>query len=106
MVEQYPDTATVTSASEATTLPNGDIVPGEPVTSTFKCRQEPAGKSGFIIAADGTQIAFSSNVYAGKGTVEVIEGSEISIINKVGESVLSGTVKRFSRGQLNCRLWV
>lgn len=106
MVKQYPDTATVTYASEATTLPNGDIVPGQTITDTFKCRQEPAGRGGFITASDGTQIAFSSNVYADKRTEIVPVGAQISVIDKDANETVSGTVKRFSRGQLNCRLWV
>jgi hypothetical protein len=106
MVEQYPDTAIVTIVYGSTTLQNGDIIPGSTSEKTFKCRQEPAGKGGFIIAADGTQIAFSSTVYAGVNTSEVTEGARVQITNRAGETVLIGTVKRFSRGQLNCRLWV
>lgn len=107
MVVQYPHTASfVTPGTDATQDANGNWVPGsDEVTTTLKCRAESASNNGYIASTDGTKIDYSWIVYLPLGANAVKVGTNVTV-TWGAETILTDTVKRFSRGQLNCRLWL
>ena len=107
MVIQYPHIATITSQGTDTTQDeNGNWIPGTPGTSIEqKCRAESSGGNGYVKGVDGTKIDYSWIIYFPKDVPAIKVSSAISVINGA-ETVLTDTVKRFSRGQLNARAWL
>lgn len=106
MVTQYPHTATVTIYTDPVTLPNGDIEPGTSSTSSFKCRLEPASRGGYVKAQDGTRIDFSWVVYCKKNTGILPVGAQVEVKDDQDRTLCLDTVKQFSQGQLNSRVWL
>lgn len=107
MVVQYPHKATFTiSGSEATQDSNGDWQAGTPdIETTVDCRAESASNNGYIASVDSVKIDYSWIVYLPLNTAMIKVGTSVSVINDT-EEILKDTVKRFSRGQLNCRVWL
>lgn len=105
MVTQYPHTATATINSDAITLPNGDIQPGTTTTVSFKCRVEPSTGYGTVKTQDGTALDYAWKVY-GKNIPVLAFGTDVEIKDNQGRIVCKDTVKQFSKGQLNTRLWL
>jgi len=107
MVIQYPHIATITIPGvEATQDANGNWIAGTAgSTFTQMCRAESASGNGYISGPDGEKIDYSWKVYFPKGIAELKVGANISVMNGT-ESYLASTVKRFSRGQLNCTAWL
>jgi len=107
MVIQYPHIATITIPGvEATQDANGNWIAGtEGSTFAQMCRAESSSGNGYINGADGTKIEYSWIIYFPTGITLIKVGSKVTVINGT-EEVLTDTVKRFSRGQLNCRIWV
>lgn len=112
MVTQYPHTATmVTPGTEATQDADGNWQPGTPdVTTTASCRAESSTGDGYISGVDGNKIGYTWIVYLPSGTQKVKVGTSIVVVGPGieggTETILEDTVKRFSRGQLNCRIWL
>ncbi|GAA4338486.1 hypothetical protein GCM10023149_48480 [Mucilaginibacter gynuensis] len=85
---------------------DGNWIPGTAGESVeLGCRYEPNGAGRSINGTDGTVVIYNGIVYLPSRsdaipfgiTVEVFEGDE---------KIASGSVLRFSKGQMNCRLWV
>ena len=104
MIKQYPHTAIITTVGSSTTLPNGDIIPGAEITSSFKCRLEPASKGGYVKGVDGTQVSYSWTIYCKSAILST--GAEIEVQDDAGRTLCLDTVKQFSQGQLNSRIWL
>lgn len=86
---------------------NGDFVPGTKEIIEKDCRAEPSGGNGYIKTADGTAVNYSWIVYFGLPVDKIVEGTEIEVVDqKTLESILKDKVLRFSRGQLNARVWL
>jgi len=107
MVIQYNHIATITTQStDATQDADGNWIPGTPASSVDqKCRAESSSGNGYIKGVDGTKIDYSWIVYFSKDVPFINTGSQITVMNGT-EKVLTDTVKRFSRGQLNARVWL
>lgn len=70
-----------------------------------RCRDEAATKGDFTTTTDGEKVSFSWIVYAPLSTPDILFGKTVRVTD--GETVRAiGTVKRFYRGQLNCRIWL
>lgn len=105
MVSQYPHGLVITTATGSVQDGNGNWLPGSTSTRVKACRAEPNGKNAMIKTVDGTSIVFDFTVYLPLPIDTVAVGSKVEVYN--GEELLSqNTVKRFSRGQLNARLWL
>lgn len=109
MIIQYPNILrfTQTTAGEPYRDENGDIVIPDGTTTLFeiKCRFEPNQKGETIPSNDGLQLNYGWIVYMPLPQLDIPEG--IMITGFYGEKqIASGTVKRFSKGQLNARAWV
>jgi len=105
MIEQYPHIITLTVVTGKTMNANGDWVGGSTETKDIKCRFEPNSKNGFIVGADGNRIEYDGTVYMPLPVDTIAPGTQAQV--KHGATVLSkGSVKRFTEGQLNARLWL
>ena len=102
---QYPHKLTATIVSGTTQDENGNWVPGTPTTRQMDCRAEPNDKGRLLQLADGSQILYAWVVYMPKGTTSVPDGTQVEVFWG-SELIGRGTVKRFSQGQLNSRLWL
>jgi hypothetical protein len=107
MVVQYPHTLIATTTIQPTGQDqNGDWTPGEFIESDpIECRAESATGNGYIAGADGTRIDYSWIVYMPLSTDILQTGTSVTI--KDGENIIcTDTIKRFSKGQMNCRAWL
>lgn len=105
MVTQYPHDLTATVMAPATRDDAGNYVPGATTILTGKCRVEPNGSGRYIVAADGTQVFFSWMVYMPKNATDIPVGAQV-VVTDNGNAKASGTVKQYSKGQLNARVWL
>lgn len=104
MVKQYPHTISITTTAAATKT-NGNWTTGGESTSDRTGRYEPNSGNEFVTTADGQRIAYDGIVYMPLPQADIAPGSKVVVKN--GATVLSqGTVKKFSRGQQNARLWL
>jgi len=105
MVKQYPHQLKVFNTPDATQDENGNFSNSVPtLMQTVECRAEVNG-GGKFTTVDGEAYSFQFAVFMPLSSPDLAVGGFVQI--KSGESELfSGEVKRFSRGQLNCRLWV
>jgi hypothetical protein len=109
MVIQYPNILKfdLVSGSTTETDENGDtvILPGTITTIEIKCRFEPNGTGQYLIGQDGLRLDFGWIVYQPLGQIDIPEGIEVK--GYLGVKVIaSGTIKRYSQGQMNARAWV
>ncbi|OLY92505.1 hypothetical protein SAMN05444008_102375 [Cnuella takakiae] len=110
MVSQYPDLISFTPSATATRDGQGNWVEGvagEAVQSS--CRCEPASGNAQIMGVDGALISYASAVYLPQRCPELPQGASVTVtIQRDGQDpeIFTGTVKRFSRGQLNARAWL
>ena len=103
---QYPHLASVFENIEAYQDANGNWVSGGTTEAkTFKCRAEVAigTNDGLIQGADGAAINFNWIVYCPLSTPLITTGATIMVY---GVMHTADSVKRYSRGQLNIRLWL
>ncbi len=109
MVEQYPHFLIVLGTGDSTQDNTGSWVEN-PVTSKFlsKCREETNGKGAEVATAGGVFRKYTSLVFLPSSCPSVKEGEEVLIANDVeGEDTrIRGTVLKFDKGQLHCRLWL
>ncbi len=105
MVTQYPHIIEISVASESTKDVSGNWVNGTPTTSQVNGRYEPNKGNGMVRAADGTMINYEGIVYLPLPQSDLPVGTDVTVKN--GETVLlKNTVKQFSKGQLNARVWL
>lgn len=105
MVKQYLHTLTVTATAAATKNGSGNWVPGSETTVDYACRAEPSKGNVFVTGDDGEKIYYEWVVYLPLPVNDFVPGTSVTLKN--GASVLSSNqVKRFSRGQLNARIWL
>jgi len=108
MVKQYPHTIKLFPVEGGSVKDaNGNwkaavaVVPER----SYKCRMETRSTAGFITGTDGTQLQFSCIVYMPLPVDDIQVMTRVDIY-KGDVLVASGTVKQFSRGQLNARAWL
>ncbi len=106
MVIQYPHILKSTSVNAGTIDDNGDYVPGTGNTETEQpCRAESSDGNGYLNMPDGKRTDYSWIVYLPQDAARVLTGTKAVVMDGL-ETILTDTVKRFSRGQLNCRIWL
>lgn len=105
MLIQYPHIASVFGTGQGVRNENtGDWVAGDPESAlTFKCRAEPQAGNGVIENKDGSVINFNWILYCPLDTPTLLIGTTIIIY---GLTQGTDMVKRFSKGQLNTRIWL
>lgn len=71
----------------------------------LKCRAEMNDKGKLVASNDGVQLEYSYTVYTAKDCPAFMYGQVVEVLDSDG-SLIKASVKKFSRGQLNARLWV
>ncbi len=105
MVIQYPHVLTVTVSGVATKNVNGDWIKQPATTSAgMPCRAEPQNGNGLIKGADGNEVNFSWIIYLPLSTINIPQGATVEVYEG-GLLKCKEVVQRFSRGQLNARVW-
>jgi hypothetical protein len=105
MITQYPHTINLTTNADSTQDSDGNWTPGSTTTVSKSCRAEPSGGNGYVRAADGERINFNWIVYLPLPQDKVKEGTLVTIFDGA-EQIARDKVLRFSRGQLNARIWL
>lgn len=106
MVTQYPHLMTITPKNDGSVDENGDYVGGTTgVTFNTVCRAESSSGNGYIASADGQRLDYSWIVYLPKNVQKIPLGATVQV-SEGEEEILTDTVKRFFRGQLNARAWL
>jgi hypothetical protein len=105
MVKQYPHRLVITTATGSVQDGNGNWVPGSSSTIEKTCRAEPNNKNAQVKTADGTAVIFDFTVYLPLPVDSIAVGANVSVYNGI-ELIGKNTVKRFTKGQLNARVWL
>jgi hypothetical protein len=107
MVSQYPYTLYVLTTTAVTFDSNGNAVKGTTSWVEWgKCRDEANSKGQTINLVDGKASVFDSLIQAPRNISGLIPGLKVEVKDKAGSLRLSGTVKRFQKDQMHCRIWV
>jgi hypothetical protein len=105
MVSQYPHQLYLQNAGGAKNG-NGDYVAGAQAFSLVSiCRNQASSGGSTVTLEDATQVDYDSLLHAPLTCPVLSEGATVEV--REGIMVrLRGTVKRFHKGQLHCRIWV
>jgi hypothetical protein len=104
-MKQYPHTIIFTTVTGGTVNSSGDWVGGTESSVTKNCRAEVNSKNGMIITPGGTQVKYDWTVYMERG-VKMAPGTKVEVRDEASEVLCKSTVKQFSQGQLNQRVWL
>lgn len=106
MVKLYPHTLNGTITGNAVQdAETGDWIQGAQTSFSIKCRAESEDAIGFVNEKDGVKIDYSWVVYMTRSVPAIQIGTVVTVSGE-GGIFLKDTVKRFSRGQLNARVWL
>lgn len=107
MVTQYPHKMTIVARQDNERDDSGEWEESEdPGTSDITCRAEPNSTNGFMQTVDGTSVKYDWTVYIPLPVDDIDPGTQAEIFDDNNVSLGKGSVKRFSRGQLNARAWI
>lgn len=103
-LSQYPHTIEIyiTTGSVKTA---GNWSAGSTTLRQSAGRYEPKSGNGTVEAVDGSRINYDGIVYLPLPQQAVAPGAKV-VVKKGAEVLLQSTVKRFSAGQLNARIWL
>lgn len=105
MIKQYPHRLVITTTTGSVQDGNGNWEPGSTSTTEKACRAEPNSKNAQVKTADGTAVIFDFTVYLPLPVDSIAVGTTVSVYS--GNDLLGkNTVKRFTKGQLNARVWL
>ena len=106
---QYPHTLYLITPKEAIKGSTGDWedqTGAAIVTDDLgACREEPNGSGATITLEDGTVHKFSSMIYLPKQDLTLVAGQSVQVNDEAGNVMFTGTIARFDKGRLNCRIW-
>lgn len=105
MVKQYPHKIEFSTVTASTLNGSGNWQGGSSTDITLDCRYEPNSGKGVITGPDGSVINYEGIVYMKPYSVALAPGTQVTIKNGA-EVLLKSTIKRFSNGQLNARIWL
>jgi len=105
MINQYPHTIRFTTVSGSVQDGNGDWTDGTPSTVERACRAEPNSGNGKVVVTDGERIDYSWDVYLPLPAIDIAPGTQVQVL-KGAKVLCSDTVKQYSEGQLNQRIWL
>ena len=73
-----------------------------------ECRDQPNNSGSTIQGADGVSIQHKSVIHLPLSIQDINEGDEVIVYQDKSMSIVraKGTVLRFHRGLMHCRLWV
>lgn len=105
MVVQYPHSIKVFIHGVTSEDEDGNVSAGEPTVFTSACRAENNTEAKVIRGEDGSEIAYSFDVFMPKTDANLGYNSEIEI-RFDATKVVRGRLKGLYNGQLNSRVWV
>ena len=105
---RYTDTLYVEQPVEQALNELGDLVETkEPqLVKWGLCREEPSSGNKVLQDADGTTLAYQSEIYLHALTTAVPINSLIKVFNEAGEEVLHGKVLRYKKYKHYAKVWV
>lgn len=108
MVEQYPYKLFVSEVSESTfNEETGDWIAQNAIWRDFGvCRDEGNGSGRKVVTTDGELYVYFWTIYCPISVEEIKKGSMVRVMDKDGNIRAEKRIVRFSKGQLNCRLWL
>jgi hypothetical protein len=106
MVVQYPHKLVLTSVGNSSQDGNGNWIAGSPSSLEIICRAEANDKGRSIQTGDGIQIIYAWLIYAPIPIADIVHGTKVVIQDENDNQIGGGDVKRFSKGQLNARIWL
>jgi hypothetical protein len=105
---QYTDTVKITATTPAARDAQGNYSLAASTTTELKGRWEVGvreGSDAFVPVVDGKRIEYSGVVYLPRHTPHPPLGAKVEVYEGL-RMVAKGTVKYFSTGKFNCRLWL
>lgn len=105
MVKQYPHTLSIETVTSGGRDAEGDFITSAPVLTQSECRAEVNDQGRTVIADDGLRLDYSWILYLPLSVAHIPVGVMVEVYSGA-ELLLTATVKRFSRGQLNARVWL
>lgn len=107
-VVQYPDTATIPGkAADSVLQDDGTYLTSDPGADTQqKGRYEPSTLNREVPLKDGSMSKLKGIFYMPIDAEDVDDGVNFKIVNRLGDIVLQTQVLFFTRGQLNCRVYL
>ena len=105
MVVQYPHTINVTGPTVSVQDGSGNWVNTAQTDFILPCRFEPAGSRGLVPGPDGKLINYNWIVYMPIPALDIKPGFAVRIYD--GATLIAkDNVLRYSKGQLNARIWL
>jgi hypothetical protein len=105
VVKQYPHTLKLTTIGSGTQDSEGNWIPGGSTEVEKPCRFETNDRGAIVATDDGAEIVYDGIIYLPLPADQIAPGTTVQVLD--GVTVLSNrTVKKFSRGQLNARIWL
>jgi hypothetical protein len=105
MVKQYPHTIVLSTVASSTQDSDGNWLAGSSSTTDVPGRGEANSKGAMVKDANGTQVVYDWLLFFPLSAPDIAPGTKVQIMDGV-KQIGEGTVKRFSRGQLNVRAWI
>ena len=105
-VSQYPHRVSLSAKASSVLDDNGNWVSADAAQVDLVGRAEVASANAIIAGSDGQQIKAKWIVYLPLPIDFVRVGCDIEVWQEDTNKILTDTVKRFSKGQLNARIWV
>lgn len=106
---RYTDTLYVEQPAGAQTRNElGDLVDAKPaeLVKWGLCREVPSGGNRVLTDADGTTLAYQSEIYLHPLTTAVPLNSLIKVFDATGKEVLHGRVLRYKKYKHYAKVWV
>jgi hypothetical protein len=105
VVKQYPHILKLISIAESSQDGNGNWIPGGQTEVERSCRFETNAKGALVATDDGETVVYDGIIYLPLPADQISIGTTVQVLD--GATVLSNrSVKKFSRGQLNARIWL
>lgn len=100
----YPHTITIQAKATGSRDTSGNWIAGaDAEPAQYKCRYEVDGVK-TITGPDGKRIEVAAIVYMDRTGAIIPEGAKVEVL--WGGGLVTGTVKKFSPGLMNSRLWL
>lgn len=110
MVRQYPHTLYGESLSANSTRDgDGNWNSQSALTEELSsCREESDGRGREVQGADGKFHRYSSIIYLPKSCPDIEFGRKVFVKDTMSSTIYraTGSVIKFERNQLNCRIWI
>ncbi|HEY4207984.1 MAG TPA: hypothetical protein VGM31_14270 [Puia sp.] len=105
-VFQYPHILSLTTIATSAQDGQGNWVAGAATITQRPCRQEPSSGGRYLVGAGGMKIYYDFVLYMPLPSETIAAGTKAEVYDQENSLLVSGTIKRFNKGQLNARAWV